>query len=179
GPQERPPFGRDPGEADPPPPPPPRRALSYPSAIVDRSRHPGYSRLTVRRPSGGSGMKCPRCQQNNPSHAKFCLECGAPVHRAGNDVASARPYADVLRELGQALGQQTATSEILGVISSSPTDVQPVFDAIAAAATKLCAVESAGVYRFDGRLIHLAGHYQWTAEHLDAIARVFPQAIDG
>jgi len=124
-------------------------------------------------------MKCPRCQQNNPSHAKFCLECGAPVHRAGNDVASARPYADVLRELGQALGQQTATSEILRVISSSPTDVQPVFDAIAAAATKLCAVESAGVYRFDGRLIHLAGHYQWTAEHLDAIARVFPQAIDG
>jgi CheY-like chemotaxis protein len=27
----------------------------------------------------GGGMKCPRCQQENPSEAKFCLDCGAPV----------------------------------------------------------------------------------------------------
>src|SRR5215831_2709639 len=82
------------------------------------------------------------------------------------------------RELTEALDQQTATSEILKVISSSPTDIQPVFDAIAVASTKLCAVESAGVYRFDGVVIHFAAHHGWTAEQLHAIGRVFPQSLD-
>ena len=58
--------------------------------------------------------------------------------------------------LADALGQQTATSEILRVISQSPTDVQPVFDTIAAAAMKLCRASSANVFTFDGELIHLA-----------------------
>ena len=87
--------------------------------------------------------------------------------------------AECLARETKALEQQTATSEILRMISSSPHDIQPVFDAIAAATTRLCAVESAGVYRFDGTLIHFAAHHGWTAQQLDAIARVFPQSIEG
>ena len=79
------------------------------------------------------------------------------------------------RDLTEALEQQTATSEILRVISSSPMDVQPTFEAIAAAATTLCAAENAGVFLFDGKLIHFTAHHRWTAEDLDAIRQVFPR----
>src|SRR5262249_34984639 len=58
-------------------------------------------------------------------------------------------------ELRVALEQQTATSEILRVISSSPTDLQPVFDTIVESVVELCDGVSATVYRFDGTLIHL------------------------
>jgi hypothetical protein len=52
------------------------------------------------------------------------------------------------RELTEALEQQTATAEILRVISSSPTGIQPTFDAIATAATTLCEADNATVFRF-------------------------------
>jgi GAF domain-containing protein/DNA-binding response OmpR family regulator/anti-sigma regulatory factor (Ser/Thr protein kinase) len=77
-------------------------------------------------------------------------------------------------DLTEALEQQTATAEILRVISSSPTDVQPVFDAIARSATALCEATNGGVFRFDGGLIHLVAHHKWTPEALDAVRRVFP-----
>jgi GAF domain-containing protein len=59
------------------------------------------------------------------------------------------------RDLGEALEQQTATGEILCVISSSPTDVQPVFETIAQRAKRLCDAREAAVFSYDGALIHL------------------------
>src|SRR5262245_42519560 len=59
------------------------------------------------------------------------------------------------RELTAALDTQTATSDILRVISHSPTDVQPVFDTIAECAKRLCDARECAVFRFDGELIHL------------------------
>src|SRR5262245_28095644 len=77
--------------------------------------------------------------------------------------------------LTEALEQQTATSEILRVISSSPTDVQPVFDTIAEAALRLCGGFTSGVYRFDGELIHLAAHHNWPAEALAVARGLYPR----
>jgi GAF domain-containing protein len=59
------------------------------------------------------------------------------------------------RDLSAALDQQTATSEILQVISRSPTDTQPVFDAIAQSAARLCSANDAQVLRVDGEVLRL------------------------
>jgi GAF domain-containing protein len=56
----------------------------------------------------------------------------------------------LFNELKESLEQQTATSEILGVIASSPTDVQPVLDVVAENAAKLCDASDAAIWRTDG-----------------------------
>jgi GAF domain-containing protein len=77
--------------------------------------------------------------------------------------------------LTEALEQQTATSEILRVISSSPDDVQPVFDAIAANAARLCDAANGLVIRFDGQLLHLAAQYNVDPERLAAVKAAYPR----
>jgi PAS domain S-box-containing protein len=77
-------------------------------------------------------------------------------------------------DLSEALEQQTATSEILKVISSSPTDVYPVFDTILRNAVRLTSAEIAAVFRFDGERVHLTATHNWSEEALDYFARVYP-----
>jgi signal transduction histidine kinase len=60
------------------------------------------------------------------------------------------------RQLSEALEQQTATGEVLSVISSSPTDVQPVFDRILANALRLCEAAYGAVWRFEHGAFRLA-----------------------
>ena len=68
-----------------------------------------------------------------------------------------RKVEERTRDLTEALEQQTATSEILRVISQSQRDVQPVFEAIASERAELVHGHlDARVYSFDGELIHLA-----------------------
>ena len=128
-------------------------------------------------------MKCPRCQQDNPSHAMFCLACGAPVNEAPSQ---ARRYAELKdeiqrlrRSLSVALEQQTATAEILKVIARSPTDVQPVFDTIARNAARLCGGVYSTLYRVEGASIHFVGHHNFTPDQLDTWRRTFPRPVEG
>jgi len=77
-------------------------------------------------------------------------------------------------ELRETLDYQTATAEILGVISSSPTDVQPVTDTIAERATRLCDANFGFVYTFDGELIHVVSHFGMDPKGVEAVRRKFP-----
>jgi hypothetical protein len=63
-------------------------------------------------------MKCPRCEQENPAGQKYCGECGTSLRRTDERGSLGVSSADLERALSEALEQQTATSEILRVISS-------------------------------------------------------------
>src|SRR5262245_27079490 len=117
-------------------------------------------------------MKCPRCQRKNPSQARVCMACGArlavrakrqsaglkaplPVSRKAPKNEEAR-VRDLEKRLAEALEQQTATSEILHVISSSPADVQPILDAVVESAARLCAAEDVVIFKADGGRFRVA-----------------------
>jgi signal transduction histidine kinase len=78
------------------------------------------------------------------------------------------------RDLAEALERQTATSEVLRIISTFQTDVQPVFDAIAAKALGLCRATTGWVYRFDGELIHIAAANSLRPEAVEVVRRSYP-----
>jgi signal transduction histidine kinase/HAMP domain-containing protein len=70
-----------------------------------------------------------------------------------------RKVEDRTRELTESLEQQTATSEILGVIASSPTDIQPVLNVVAERAARLCDADDAQMFLVDGHVLQrVAGH---------------------
>ncbi|MET0166644.1 MAG: GAF domain-containing protein [Vicinamibacterales bacterium] len=87
-----------------------------------------------------------------------------------------RALTEAHAQVSEALDQQTATSEILKVISRSPTDVQPVFDAIAESAMRLCDAGVGGVLTFDGELVHLAGMANIDPLGVGVLRDVFPMA---
>ena len=65
----------------------------------------------------------------------------------------------LFNELKESLEQQTATSEILGVIASSPTNTQPVLDVVAENAARVCGANDAVIFRVNGDVLDRAAHY--------------------
>ncbi len=78
------------------------------------------------------------------------------------------------RELSESLAQQTATSEVLKVISSSPGELEPVFQAMLENATRICAANFGNLFRFDGKNLHPAAQFNTPKALLEAQTRRGP-----
>jgi GAF domain-containing protein len=103
----------------------------------------------------------------------------------GSDRLLEGSYADpkgrvaaLLRELGESLAQQAATSEILRVIRTSPTDAQPVFETIVRSAVSLCRSLFANVFRFDGELLHFVASHNVGPDYVDLLRKKYPMRPD-
>jgi two-component system, NtrC family, sensor kinase len=82
------------------------------------------------------------------------------------------------RDLKEALEHQAATSEVLDLISRTPTNVQPVFDAIIESAVRRCDATYGVVWRYDGELLHYAASHNFTDDVLDQIFKAYPKRPD-
>ena len=106
--------------------------------------------------------------------AKAKVEASQSVARKARKIDDST-FRQVEQGLAEALEQQAATSDILRVISRSQTDVQPVFDTIAAAALKLCSASSSNVFTFDGELIRIVALKSVSPVGANAVRRVYPR----
>jgi hypothetical protein len=67
--------------------------------------------------------------------------------------------ARLTRERDEAREQQTATSEVLQIVSSSPGDLEPVFAAMLEKAVRICDAKCGNIYRWDGDTLHVCASY--------------------
>ena len=104
-------------------------------------------------------MQCPRCQHANPAGQKFCGDCGTPFARLEGGAQPALSYAEVQRSLTEALEQQTATAEVLRVISTSPTNLQPVLDTLVRSTARFCGADDVVLFQLDGDSLRFPAHY--------------------
>jgi len=89
-----------------------------------------------------------------------------------------RELAEAQEHLTEALEQQTATSEVLRVISTSPTDVQSVFEMIVRRAVTLCGSLFANVFRFDGELLHFVAGHNVGPSYVELLQAKYPMRPD-
>jgi two-component system NtrC family sensor kinase len=95
------------------------------------------------------------------------------------ELAEARhQLAEAQRLAIESREHQTATREVLNVISRSPTNAQPVFDAIVESAARLCEALFAVVWLYDGEFLHYAASHNFTPQVLERIATIFPAPPD-
>ena len=106
----------------------------------------------------------------------FSPEKVALLQTFADEAMIAIENARLFREAHEALERQTATANVLKVISESPTDTRPVFDAIARSAAELCNAQFCHVFRFDGSLLHVASSHGLSPESHASLLRAYPMA---
>ncbi len=144
-------------------------------AIVDLGR----ARSAVRVPLIKDGTPCWACfviyrQEVRP----FADKEIALVENFAAQAVIAMENARLITETREALDQQTATAEVLGVINSSPGDLAPVFDKMLDKALTLCGAAIGSMFRYDGVSIRQVAHRGHRGEAREVFREFVPQPGD-
>jgi GAF domain-containing protein/DNA-binding response OmpR family regulator len=149
---------------------------------------PAAIRQTVEQVGNFSAAFAPMLWQGRGVGA-LCVMRFPPVPFGDKEIELLETFADqaviaiqnarLFNETKEALEQKTATAEILQVISSSRTDLQPVFDTIARRAGQLCDGLFANVFRFDGELIHLVATSNANLAFVEMLRSRYPMRPNG
>jgi GAF domain-containing protein len=87
--------------------------------------------------------------------------------------------ARLFNETREALEQQTATADVLRVISTSPTDLQPVLDAVVKSAARFCAAEDASIFQLEGDSLRSVAHYGPVGQLRGVRVPIVPGTVGG
>ena len=118
--------------------------------------------------SGGEPIKRRRPKTPKPTRRN------APkveLHSKTSSVAEENEVARLARERDEALEQQTATSEVLRVISASPGELEPVFQAMLERAVRVCGAKFGNIYRWDGEALHILASHNTPPAFVEAVRR--------
>ncbi len=148
---------------------------------------PGYMHEMARRVGDYSIANAPMSWEGR-GIGTIDIACRPPRPFTETELALLKTFADqaviaiqnarLFNETKEALERQTATADVLKVISQSPTDVQPVFDVIAERAATLTGANYGLVFRFDGELIHIASLFGIHPDSAAAFGNVYPVRTD-
>ena len=118
----------------------------------------GYRAAIIEHLKGRTpGVECEYRARDAAGDYRWVLDRGQALRRAdGRAIRLIGAWTDITQRK-QTLEQQMATAEILKVTSRSPTDVQPVFEAILTNAQRLCEASFAAVFTYDGEFLHNVG----------------------
>jgi GAF domain-containing protein len=118
--------------------------------------------------AGGERIKGRRPKMSKPKHRS------APkvqIRSKPSPVAEEHEVARLARERDEALEQQTATSEVLRVISASPGELEPVFQAMLERAVRICGAKFGNIYRWDGEALHILASHNTPRAFAEAVRR--------
>ncbi len=163
-----------------------RQPLHYVDALSEEARGP-VGRIAKRLGIGSySQVAAPMMWQDRPVGWLYAMRQPATGF-SEIEIAQMKTFADqaviaiqnarLFNETQESLARQTATSDVLQVISESPTDVQPVFEIIAERAAALTAARYCLVTRLDGDQLHLVSLHGVNAAGTSALRAAWPQNV--
>ena len=118
--------------------------------------------IPLLREGSAIGAIAVRRQQVQPFSEKHTALLKTFADQAVIAIENARLFHEIQErntELHEALEHQTATAEVLGIISRSPTDVQPVLDAIVESAARVCGIDDVHLRLLDGDVMSARAHF--------------------